>query len=41
MEGLGSLFELMEGEESLEIVDDGIVVVEWDDVVGMKVDVNV
>ena len=38
LDGLESLlldgsFELMERDESLEIVDDGVVVVEWNDVV--------
>lgn len=38
LDGLESLlldgsFELMEGDESLEVVDDGVVVVEWNDVV--------
>ena len=30
---LDGSFELMERDESLEVVDDGVVVVEWNDVV--------
>lgn len=34
-------FELMEGDESFEIVDDGIVIVERDDRIGMEIDLDV
>ena len=39
--GVDGLFELVERGESFEVIDDGVVIREWDDRVGMKMDVDV